>query len=172
MTRVRGFAPIADARATVLILGSMPGQASLRAGQYYAHPHNAFWRILGALVGAEPALPYDARVRALRAARMALWDVIASCARGTSLDADIEDGSLVPNDFAAFFAQHPKITRVYFNGTKAGECYRRRVLPGLPRAALTYRRLPSTSPANASWSYARKLAAWRAIVQGSGHAAG
>lgn len=170
MTRVRCFAPIADARARVLILGSMPSQASLRAGQYYAHPHNAFWRILGELVGAGPALPYAARARALKAARIALWDVIAACRRETSLDADIEDDSLVPNDFAAFLARHPKITRVYFNGTKAEQCWRRRVLPGLQAAALTYRRLPSTSPANASWSSARKRAAWRAVLGDRRHA--
>ncbi|MBI4226898.1 MAG: DNA-deoxyinosine glycosylase [Candidatus Omnitrophica bacterium] len=172
MTPVRGFAPIADGRARGLILGSMPGRASLRVGQYYAHPRNAFWRVLGELVGAHPALPYDARVRALRSARLALWDVLAACTRGTSLDSDIEPDSVVVNDFVGFFAEHPKVTRVYFNGTMAEQSYRRRVLPGLPRVALTYRRLPSTSPANASWSYARKLAAWRAIVRENDHVTG
>jgi hypoxanthine-DNA glycosylase len=169
VAHVRGFAPIADTRATVLILGSMPGQASLRVGQYYAHPRNAFWPILGALVGAGPALPYDSRIRALRAARLALWDVLASCVRESSLDADIEPDSVTPNDFVAFFAKHPKITRVYFNGRMAEQCYRRHVRSGFTRTPLTYL-LPSTSPANASWSYARKLSAWHAVVRQDGHA--
>lgn len=171
MRRVQCFAPVADARARVLILGSMPGRASLRAGQYYAHPHNAFWRIVGELAGAGRELPYDQRLRALRASGIALWDVLASCARPSSLDADIEHGSLVANDFAAFFARHPRIARVYFNGTKAEECYRRRVLPALGQDGMAYQRLPSTSPANASIPYARKLAAWRTIVSHPAYAA-
>ncbi len=162
---VRCFAPIADARATVLILGSMPGKASLQAGQYYAHPQNRFWPIMGELVGAGPALPYAARTRALQSSGIALWDVLASCTRPTSSDSDIEDGSLVPNDFVSFFARHSKIRRVYFNGTKAEECYRRRVGPLLKRNGVAYQRLPSTSPKHASLSYARKLAAWRVIVR-------
>ncbi|MBI4236844.1 MAG: DNA-deoxyinosine glycosylase [Deltaproteobacteria bacterium] len=159
------FAPIADAYATTLILGSMPGKESLRAGQYYAHPRNAFWPILGELVGAAPALPYAERAHVLRAAGLALWDVLASCARPTSLDSDIDNGTLVANEFAAFFACHQNITRVFFNGTKADECYRRHVLPNLHAVAVRYARLPSTSPANASIPYSQKLAAWRVIVE-------
>ena len=163
--KVRCFAPVEDANTTVLILGSMPGKASLRAGQYYAHPRNLFWRILGELVGAIPALPYEERIRVLQSAGIALWDVLESCVRGTSLDSDIENGSLVPNDFAAFFSGHPKVARVYFNGAKADHYYRRRVLPGIEQNPVAYERLPSTSPANASMSYDCKLAAWRVIVK-------
>src|ERR1700685_3240157 len=162
---VRCFVPVEDQNATVLILGSMPGQASLDAGQYYAHPRNLFWRFLGELVGANPALPYEERVRVLQSAGIALWDVLKSCVRRGSLDSDIDNGSLVPNDFAAFFSSHPKISHVYFNGAKADVCYQRCVLPVVREKNIAYERLPSTSPANASIPLDRKLSAWRAIVK-------
>lgn len=162
---VRCLAPVEDENATVLILGSMPGQASLNAGQYYAHPRNLFWRFLGELIGANAALPYDERISVLHSAGIALWDVLQSCVRSGSLDSDIDNGSLVPNDFAAFFSGHPKIARVYFNGAKADVCYQRCVLPVVREKTIAYARLPSTSPANASMPHDRKLAAWHAIVE-------
>jgi len=165
MTHVRCFAPIEDTKATVLILGSMPGKSSLRADQYYAHPQNLFWHLMGKLIGAYPALPYEERVRVLQSAGIALWDVLKSCTRVTSLDADIEHGSLIANDFTSFFSAHPRIVHVYFNGAKAEDCYRRLVYPILKKAAITYTRLPSTSPANASIPYAHKLITWETIVQ-------
>ncbi len=165
MTPAYCFAPIEDANATVLILGSMPGKASLRAGQYYAHPRNLFWPILGELVGADLALSYQERTRGLQSAGIALWDVLESCVRATSLDSDIENNSLVPNDFTSFFSSHPKIARVYFNGAKAEECYRKHVLPTVAKEPIIYERLPSTSPTNASMSYAQKLVAWETIVK-------
>lgn len=164
MARIYGFEPIAGKNARVLVLGSMPGVMSLTAGQYYAHPQNAFWRILGALLGFEPASPYPARVRALKDARIALWDVLHSCVREGSLDAKIDDGTLVANDFKSFFSSHAKIERVFFNGIKAEASYRRHVLPKLAEARVDHLRLPSTSPANASMAFAKKLEAWRAIV--------
>jgi len=142
----------------------MPGEASLRANQYYAHPRNLFWRIMGELLETDPALPYSQRVQALKSARIALWDVLRSCRRKGSLDSNIDHESLVPNDFAAFFLRHPQITRVFFNGAKAEECYRKHVLPGTGMGTIEYLRLPSTSPANASLSYERKLEAWRAVT--------
>lgn len=163
--RIRSFAPIADRHAQVLILGSMPGRASLEAGRYYAHRQNAFWRIVSELLGIDPRAPYARRVRALKAARIAVWDVLQSCAREGSLDASIERDTEVVNDFAAFFRAHGKISRVYFNGAKADATFRRRVLPMLDARALRYSRLPSTSPAHASASYARKRRAWRAILK-------
>lgn len=161
--KVRSFAPIADRNAKVLVLGSMPGRASLAAGQYYAHRQNAFWRIVCSLLGIDPASPYQARIRALRASRIALWDVLHSCVRPGSLDSRIEQE--IANDFNAFFRRHPGITHVFFNGAKAEASYRRHVLPAIERS-LHYARLPSTSPAHASIPYSRKLKAWRALLRG------
>ncbi|OGA34328.1 MAG: DNA-deoxyinosine glycosylase [Betaproteobacteria bacterium RIFCSPLOWO2_12_61_14] len=164
MRHVQSFAPIETADARILILGSMPGEASLRAGQYYAHPRNLFWRIMGELLGTDPGSPYEQRIQALKSARIALWDVLYSCRRKGSLDSNIDHESLVPNDFAAFFLSHPQITRVFFNGTKAEQCYRKHMQPVTGIESIEYLRLPSTSPANASLSYERKLDAWRAIT--------
>jgi TDG/mug DNA glycosylase family protein len=157
MIPIQCFAPIATEHATALILGSMPGDTSLHAGQYYAHPRNLFWRIMAELLDTDPDSPYVQRIQALKSARIALWDVLQSCRRKGSLDADIDDGSLVPNDFATFFLRHPQITRVFFNGAKAEQCYRKRILPSIDTTPIEYLRLPSTSPAHAAMSFERKL---------------
>lgn len=159
-----GFPPVANPNARVLILGSLPGEVSLRAGQYYANERNAFWRIMGDLLGAGPALPYAQRLEKLGVAGIALWDVIAACERFGSLDSDIVNSSVVANDFSAFFAVHRGIERVYFNGGAAETSFRRLVLPCLSGLNLKLLRLPSTSPAHAARSYAEKLAAWSAIA--------
>lgn len=164
MTLLTGFAPVAAAPARVLILGSMPGAASLAAGQYYAHPRNAFWRIMGELAGARPDLPYEERLACLQARGIALWDVLRHCERPGSLDADITPASMIANDFAGLFAAQPDIRRVLFNGATAGLCFQRHVLPTLDAALaarLTLIRLPSTSPAHAGMAYAAKLVRWR-----------
>jgi hypoxanthine-DNA glycosylase len=163
--RIRSFAPIAGRNARVLVLGSMPGRASLQAGRYYAHPQNAFWRIASALLGLAPEAPYSARVRALKRARIALWDVLHSCVRDGSLDTMIEQETA--NDFKAFFRAHPGITHVFFNGAKAEASFRRHVLARMS-VRLRYARLPSTSPAHASLAYRCKLAAWRVILEAEG----
>ena len=146
----------------------MPGRASLAAGQYYAHRQNAFWKIVCSLLGTDPASPYRARVRALHASRIALWDVLHSCVRPGSLDSSIEEETA--NDFNAFFRRHPGIAHVFFNGAKAEASFRRHVLPAIERTlrdrVISYHRLPSTSPAHASIPYARKRRAWRAILRG------
>ncbi|MDP1536801.1 MAG: DNA-deoxyinosine glycosylase [Burkholderiales bacterium] len=162
---VRSFAPIADVSARVLILGSMPGIESLRAGQYYAHPRNAFWRIMGDLVGASPDMPYVARTRRLKITGIALWDVLAACARVGSLDAAIDERSIIANDLVSFLARRPGIHHVFFNGATAERCFRVHVQPALETGALKLLRLPSTSPAHAARSYADKLCAWRAILK-------
>ncbi len=163
MPRVRSFPPLADAKSRVLILGSMPGEASLAATQYYAHPQNLFWRILGDLTGADAALPYAARARALKSCGIALWDVLESCVREGSLDSSIDDATICANNFAAFYRAHSRIAQVFFNGAKAEACYRKYVLPALAGQSgpLDYARLPSTSPANASIPRARKVTLWQ-----------
>jgi hypoxanthine-DNA glycosylase len=164
MSRVYSFPPIADLNARVLILGSMPGEASLRAGEYYAYRHNHFWRVMGTLLGFDPESPYADRVQALQSAGVAVWDVLHSCKREGSMDANIEHATLEANDFKTFFSRHKNITHVFFNGGTAEQVYRREVLPGLNRPAIQYQRLPSTSPANASYSFERKLEAWKVVV--------
>jgi double-stranded uracil-DNA glycosylase len=163
MPRIHSFKPIAGENAEILILGSMPGQASLLAGQYYAHPQNAFWRILSRLLSFDPAARYAVRVRALRSARIAVWDVLRSCDREGSLDSTIVPDSQIPNDFPAFFRTHPKISHVFFNGAKAEACFELHGAGPIGDASIRYARLPSTSPAHASMSFPEKLAAWRVI---------
>ena len=161
---MRSFPPVSTRDARVLVLGSMPGRASLAAVQYYAHPRNAFWPIMGELCefGADAA--YRVRLAALRRSRIALWDVLQSCVRPGSLDSDIAPESAEPNDFPAFFARHRRIRAVLCNGGTAHDLFRRRVLPALgePFGSLPVHRLPSTSPAHAGMDAATKLARWRA----------
>ena len=164
MARVHSFGPIENRSARILILGSMPGQASLAAGQYYAHPQNAFWRIIAELLHFDAASPYALRAQALKTARIALWDVLRSCKRKGSLDAMIERDAQVANDFSMFFRAHSKITHVYFNGAKAEACFKRHLPRGIGGGAIACARLPSTSPANASMPFERKLDAWRVIL--------
>lgn len=158
---IKSFDPVTDSGARLLILGSMPGEASLRAGQYYAQPRNQFWKIMGALIGAGPDLDYQARLQKLKDHRIALWDVLHSCRRTGSLDSAIADERA--NDFPAFFARHLHITHVFFNGVKAMQSFRCHAMPFLQGRDLRYTRLPSTSPAHASMSYEQKLAEWQAI---------
>ncbi|SPM35574.1 G:T/U-mismatch repair DNA glycosylase [Mycobacterium rhizamassiliense] len=161
---LEGFPPVVDDRAGVLILGSFPSAQSLRLRQYYANPRNAFWAITAELFGFDAEAPYDARLAALRSHRVALWDVLHRCRRAGSSDSAFDPKSLVVNDFGALFAEYPTITRVYFNGAKAAELYRRLApRPASVAQRLEFQRLPSTSPAHATRPGV-KLAAWRAIV--------
>lgn len=163
MPTIHSFAPVENSDARVLILGSMPGEASLRAGEYYAHPRNHFWRMMGELIALDPAAPYAQRVAALKFARIAVWDVLQSCSRAGSLDSNIDRATQQANDFQTFFAQHAGIRQVFFNGSVAEQIYRSKVLPVVKMQPVEYLRLPSTSPAHAALSFERKLAAWRAI---------
>lgn len=165
MSRLQAFPPVASATAHSLILGSMPGSASLAAAEYYAHPRNLFWPIMADLLGFDAAAPYAERIAALSARGFILWDVLSACRRQGSLDSAIETESMEMNDFASLFARYPQIDRVFFNGTLAADLFRRRVLPTLGTQAerLTLTRLPSTSPANAGTSAQAKRAAWAAI---------
>lgn len=167
MPFLQSFPALVGAKPQVLILGSMPGSASLLAGRYYAHPQNRFWPIMGQLVGASPHLPYDDRCERLTAAGIALWDVLARCEREGSLDSAIRDDTAQVNDFATLFDGHRSIRTVLFNGAKAESTFTRWVAPALETARLDLRRLPSTSPANASQRADYKLAMWReALVKG------
>lgn len=163
-----GFPPVAQRDARVLILGSLPGEKSIEMQQYYAQHRNAFWRIFGELCGAEPRLSYPARLKKLRAAGIALWDVLAAGERRGSLDSAIVTSTIEVNDFRSFFALHPRIRLVCFNGRKAADMYRRFVLPTLasPVTELDTRLLPSTSPAHAARSYEQKLELWREALRG------
>ncbi len=160
-----GFPPIASADARVLVLGSMPSVASLAKRQYYGHPQNAFWRIMGSLFDAGPNRTYDERCQVLNRHGVAVWDVLHACRREGSLDSSIHRDSETPNDFVRFFRRHRQIRTVFFNGTKAETAYRRRVLDDveLLTGELHYERLPSTSPAHAGRSFVEKLQAWQAV---------
>jgi TDG/mug DNA glycosylase family protein len=163
MTFVHSFPPIADGEARVLILGSMPGRISLERNQYYAHPRNAFWPLMGELFGAPPELAYDARLQRLQQQYVAVWDVLKLCTREGSLDSAIVESSIECNDFAALFARCPKIAQVFFNGAKAETTYLRYVAPVLEMPRIRFRRLPSTSPAHASLDHQAKLSAWKVV---------
>jgi hypoxanthine-DNA glycosylase len=159
MSRVHSLPPIVSKRSKLLILGSMPGEASLRAGQYYAHPRNAFWRIMGELFGASPSLPYQDRVAILQSVGIALWDTLQ--ASTGSLDASITEEA--PNDFRALFAEYPSITHVFFNDGTAEGAFRRHVLPSLCEDRHVFARLPSTSPAHAAMRLEAKVRAWSVL---------
>ena len=132
--RVYSFPPIEVPDTKVLILGSMPGEKSLQMQQYYAHPQNVLWRIMGDMVGAGRDLEYPERVSRLLASGIGLWEVLESCHRPGSLDSAINPLTMQPNNFNAFFAVHPKVTHVFFNGGLAADAYRRRVKPILSSA--------------------------------------
>ena len=152
---LHGLAPVIDPRARGLILGSFPSTASLAAQQYYAHPQNLFWRIVGEVVG-QPLkeMDYPARIVAVQTVGIAIWDVFASCARAGSLDSAIRDA--LPNPLAELKESAPALRRICFNGRMAAQ--RTREIEAMGYEAVV---LPSTSPANAGTPYAEKLARWR-----------
>jgi hypoxanthine-DNA glycosylase len=164
--KVHSFAPVASHQATRLILGTMPGAASLKASEYYAHPRNAFWAVMEDAVGIPRSLSYLERISLLRTRGFALWDVLHACARTSSLDSDIVPGTMVANDFSAFLSSTPLIREIYFNGAKAESIYLKQVVPSLSalHRAIPRRRLPSTSPANARLTMEAKMAAWSVIA--------
>lgn len=164
MTLSIGFPPVERADARLLILGSLPGAESLRQQQYYAKPQNSFWRIMGLLVGASPDLPYATRLQKLQEQRIALWDVCHAAERAGSLDSAIRKPQ--PNDFVAFFAAHPALTHLCFNGQPAAKLFARLVKPQLAQDNFTYATLPSTSPAHAGMRFEEKLARWREAIGG------
>jgi len=157
--RIISFPPIADTRTKVLILGSMPGVKSLQSQQYYAHPHNHFWRIIYGIFDLSPDSDYDRRVLFLKTRGIGLWDVLASCSRPGSLDANIKNE--ITNNVAGFLNTYSTIENVVFNGSKAWEIFKRKI--GMDKfPSISFHRLPSTSPANTE-KYEQKLQEWRRI---------
>jgi hypoxanthine-DNA glycosylase len=156
---LRGFPPIIDGDVRVLILGSFPSAASLAAAQYYAHPQNQFWRILGAVLDEPLAeLPYAERLPRVLRHGVGIWDVLGACDRAGSLDSAIRNAHA--NDFAALRGLAPRLASVLFNGQAAGRFERDFAQAGFATAVL-----PSTSPAHAARSYAEKLRLWRTALR-------
>ena len=162
MEHSEGFPAVARPDARVLVLGSLPGARSIAEQQYYAHPQNAFWPIMRELFGIEG--DYASRCEQLRENRVALWDVLRSSVRPGSMDADIQLGSAVANDFRGFLTVHANIRLIVFNGKKAEQLFTRFVDAHDVAADIVRRGMPSTSPAYASMPFSGKLAAWRAAL--------
>lgn len=174
MTVLQGLPPAVREDARVLVLGSMPGEASLRAQQYYGHPRNRFWPLMASLYGIDAGATYAQRIVALNSAGIGLWDVLGSCVRRGSLDAAIERGSEIANPIAALCGRLPKLRAIGLNGAKAAHSFSRHVAPHLD-AALAQRlailALPSTSPANAAYALPQLQSAWEALTRASAHSA-
>jgi hypoxanthine-DNA glycosylase len=159
MTRLVGLPPVIGPQTRLLVLGSFPGVASLREQRYYGHPQNQFWKILGALWATDlVAMGYAERLDAVRERGLGIWDVYAACEREGSLDTAIRNAEL--NDFARVRRECPRLAAIAHNGGESFRHARHTQALGLP-----VHRLPSTSPANASWSFERKLAAWRVVFE-------
>jgi TDG/mug DNA glycosylase family protein len=165
--RVYSFPPVFRSDARILILGSMPGVASLTAAQYYAHPRNRFWDIMDRVCSAGRDIAYEQRLQRLLDHQLALWDVLHSCVRPGSLDAAIEHHTAMPNDLTGLLSQLPSLQCICCNGGTAFLAMKRYFAAQLSRAypRIEQLKLPSTSPANASWSHARKLRAWRRALR-------
>jgi hypoxanthine-DNA glycosylase len=164
--RLTGLPPRIAADCRVLVLGSMPGGASLQAAQYYAHPRNRFWPVMGALYGFDATLPYEHRLNALHQAGVGVWDVIGQCERSGSLDAAIVRGTEVVNPIIERVRALPALRAIALNGGKAAAAFRRHVQPWLAssgRSDLVCLPLPSTSPANAAMSLAALQQAWAVL---------
>jgi double-stranded uracil-DNA glycosylase len=176
--QIQSFAATETRNCRLLILGSMPGAASLAAGQYYAHPRNAFWPLMARLCAFDLALPYAARLQALQGAGVGLWDVLASCERSGSLDAAISPASVQINPIASFVRQQAKLRAIALNGGAAAKLFGKFVAPDLAERLLFEAvsvtpdaskdliqvfTMPSTSPAHAALSIEQKWQAWRVL---------
>jgi len=166
MSLIYSFPPIASPASTVLVLGSMPGKASLKAQQYYAHPRNSFWFIIEQLFAVKAPVNYQEKKQLLLNNNVAVWDVLKACSREGSLDSSIQRDSVVANDFDMFFDQYKNITHVFFNGVTAEKEFIKHVmsLQQMKTRQLAFKRLPSTSPAHAAMNREQKLTEWRAIA--------
>ena len=162
MTASASFAPHVHTDTRLLILGSLPGTASLAARQYYAHPRNQFWRLLGSAIGQELAtIPYPKRLKTLAAHRIGLWDVVKSAHRRGSLDSAIRNAE--NNDLATLIASLPDLRAIAFNGGTAHSIGTRQLMGQLTAQGLPAIRLPSSSPAYAAMAFEAKRDAWLAL---------
>jgi len=164
-SKLSSFKPVVDSQCRVLILGSMPGIQSLQAQAYYAHPRNAFWKIIQALFDIDIKASYSSRYSALLKSNIALWDTLESCQREGSLDAKIDRDSEVANDFLSLLGNAPSISHIFFNGAKSESAFKKHVAKELLKKYpdLHLIGLPSTSPAHASLSFEGKLNGWSEI---------
>ena len=157
----RGFPPVVGEQPKVLVLGSMPSQLSLKQGQYYGNPQNAFWWLMSQMFGFDLALPYESRVALVKQSGVAIWDVVFEAVRPGSMDANIQESALLTNDFATFFEKHPSIVLLVFNGKASQRLFRKHVNAEIDIPQLV---LPSTSPAYAAMSRDDKLVQWQQIL--------
>ena len=167
MTLLYGYPSIDRSDATRLVLGSMPGKRSLEVQQYYAHPRNAFWAVCAQALAFDISDPYAQRCRALQDAGVALWDVIGACERESSLDSDIDESTVVPNDIGALLKRCPSIRAIYLNGATADRMFRRYLAPRLGEqlADVQLMKMPSTSPANARMNLPAKYERWKVVFE-------
>jgi double-stranded uracil-DNA glycosylase len=170
MTNIHSFPPISKEDSHVLLLGSMPGKESLVKNEYYAHSRNSFWRIMESVLGISIEKSYLEKTTALLNRGIALWDVLKTCTRDSSLDSDIIESSIICNNFEDFYISHPRISKVFFNGKKAEDMYMKYVWPKLSDdyKKIDRFRLPSTSPANASKTLGEKASIWKSIERTKG----
>jgi TDG/mug DNA glycosylase family protein len=162
-----GFAPVYDRNARVLVLGSLPSVKSLEVQQYYAHPRNQFWMIMGVLFSAGPDISYQDRVKILMVKGVAVWDVLRSSVRPGSLDASIDEETARPNDFPWLFRECRGIRTVFFNGRKSEALFQQLNCDDFDGREndLSYVSLPSTSPAHAAMSLEEKLIRWTEVKE-------
>ena len=165
MARVQSFAPVVGKRPRILILGSMPGIASLKAVQYYAHPRNAFWPIMAELFAIDATADYAGRIAQIETKPVVLWDTLKRCYRAGSLDSAIARDSVEANDIPGLLREYPEINTVACNGASSADYFLRLVLPELAAIRqVELLKMPSTSPANAGMTFAQKLDSWRRLL--------
>ncbi len=158
---LQSFEPFVDKKTRILVIGTMPGEASLNAGEYYAYKHNVFWRLASELFNEQrPFDDYAQKLSCLRKQAIGLWDNLRFCERCGSLDSNIKNA--VPNNFEKLFKEYPSICRLAFNGQQSYKFFKKFHPQLLDK--YQYFVLPSTSPANASISYDKKLELWREAV--------
>lgn len=166
MPLVHSLEPIIGRDPRIIILGSMPGVVSLEALEYYANPRNAFWPIMAELFGIDIECDYPLRVQQVAELPLILWDTLKACHRSGSLDSNIETRTIEANDIISLVKRYTEISAIAFNGAASERYFRQLVIKRMPdNRSIELITMPSTSPANASWSYERKLAAWRHLLR-------